>query len=383
MRNKCVRVLMIEDNPGDARLIKELLFETEGAFFDTEVFETLSDGLAALSSKVFDVVLLDLSLPDSSRLESLAKTLESAMSVAIIVLTGYDDEEFALKAMQEGAQDYLVKGRITAELLSRTIRYAVERKRADKKNADLEACLWKTQKTEAITTLASGIAHLFNNALYVITGNIDLLESDFPGDERVVEYTKAMKISADRMVQLTDQLYTYASDDSYQAETVEIISVGDFVEKTMSLLSHTIDPGICVDINLPRDILYVKADPIRIQMVMSAVIANATEASEGKGNIRVTCKNEIITDKTSENFPGSEPRNYVTLTITDDGKGMDKETASRVFEPFFSTNFMGRGLGMAAAQGIIRNYNGRISVDSELGRGTSVKICLPAVDKSR
>ncbi|MCP4106708.1 MAG: hypothetical protein GY749_14415 [Desulfobacteraceae bacterium] len=199
----------------------------------------------------------------------------------------------------------------------------------------------------------------------------------------MAEYTKAVKISVDRMVHLTDQLYAYASGGKYQAETVETLSVGDFVEKTMSLLSHTIDPDICVDINLPRDILYVKADPTQIQIVISAVITNATEAIKGKGNIRVTCKNEIITDKTSEILSGLTPRNYVTLTITDDGKGMDKETAERVFEPFFSTNFMGRGLGMAAVQGIVRNHDGRISVDSELGRGTSVKICLPAVEKSR
>ncbi|MDM8549048.1 response regulator [Desulfobacterales bacterium HSG2] len=376
-KKESVKVLMIEDSPGDARLIRELLAEPNETFSDTEVCETLSDGLQALSLKNFDVVLLDLFLPDSLGIESLLKARDVAPSVAIIVLTGLDDEELALKAVREGAQDYLVKGQITAEVLSRALRYAIERKRADRKNADLEARLWQTQKTEAISALAGGIAHQFNNALYVITGNIDLLEFAFPRDERVASYSKAMKDSARRMTQLTAQLLAYAEGGKYQ---VEIVSVGDFVEKTSSLLKHTMGSGISVDINLPRDILCVKADLTQIQMALSAVLINASEAMEGKGCIRVTCEKEIITGETSEISPEPKPENYACLTITDDGKGMDEGIRKRVFEPFFTTKFEGRGLGMAAAYGIVRSHDGRISVDSEPGRGTTVKICLPAVE---
>ena len=131
MVERNVRVLLVEDNPGDARLIQEFLSDTKVTSFQVEVVERLSDSLEALSGRRFDVVLLDLSLPDSSGLETLAKVLSSTQKVAIIVLTGLSDEGLALEAMRKGAQDYLVKGHVDEHLLSRAIRYAIERKRAE------------------------------------------------------------------------------------------------------------------------------------------------------------------------------------------------------------------------------------------------------------
>ena len=131
MVERNVRVLLVEDNPGDARLIQEFLSDAKVTSFQIEVVERLSDSLEALSCRRFDVVLLDLSLPDSSGLETLAKVLSSTQQVAIIVLTGLSDEGLALEAMRKGAQDYLVKGHVDEHLLSRAIRYAIERKRAE------------------------------------------------------------------------------------------------------------------------------------------------------------------------------------------------------------------------------------------------------------
>ncbi|MCP4109403.1 MAG: response regulator [Desulfobacteraceae bacterium] len=108
MKNKSVSILVIEDNPGDARLIKELLFEIKGIFFTTEICQMLSKGVEALTSEKFDVVLLDPGLPDCSGLESLLKTQAAAPHAAIIVLTGLDDGETAVRLVRKGAQDYLV-----------------------------------------------------------------------------------------------------------------------------------------------------------------------------------------------------------------------------------------------------------------------------------
>jgi len=128
-RNVCI--LLVEDNPGDVRLIQEFLCDAKMISFQVEVAERLSDGLKALSEGRFDVVLLDLSLPDSSGLETLAKVLSNTQHVAIIVLTGLSDEGLALEAMRKGAQDYLVKDHVDEHLLSRAIRYAIERKRTE------------------------------------------------------------------------------------------------------------------------------------------------------------------------------------------------------------------------------------------------------------
>ncbi|MEA3437948.1 MAG: PAS domain S-box protein [Thermodesulfobacteriota bacterium] len=241
----------------------------------------------------------------------------------------------------------------------------------------LQERLQQAQKMESISTLSGGIAHQFNNALSGITGNIDLLAMDFPDNETVANYTRAMKDSARRMMQLTAQLLAYARGGKFHAKTVLF---SDFVKETLSLVKHTLGSDIDVDTDRLLGILNVKADLTQMQMVLSAVLTNAAEAMEGKGCIRVACKDTIIADETVEELPGLTPGNYVNLTIVDDGKGMDKQARTLIFEPFFTTKFTGRGLGMAAVYGIVKNHNGLISVESEPGKGTVVKIYLPAVE---
>ena len=128
-----VNVLLIEDNPGDARLIKEMLADSKGAVFDMELADRLSTGLAHLAdgNGDFDVILLDLSLPDSSGIDTFVRTFAQAQNVPIVVLTGLYDTELAILAVQNGAQDYLVKGQVNSEIVVRAIRYAIERNRAE------------------------------------------------------------------------------------------------------------------------------------------------------------------------------------------------------------------------------------------------------------
>lgn len=256
-------------------------------------------------------------------------------------------------------------------------RNITERKRAEEEKKKLEAQLQQAGKMEAIATLAGGIAHQFNNALSTITGNLGLLEMDLSDIEDMTKYVGPMKDSAHRMAQLTSQLLAYARGGKYQAKT---ISLSDFVRDTLPLIEHTLKPSIYIETDLPHDILSVNADLTQMQMVISAILSNAPEAIEGRGRIRITCRNEMITDKIAKDFPGLKPGPYVSLTIADDGKGMDEETRSRIFEPFFTTKFQGRGLGMAASYGIVRHHDGWISIDSELGKGTTVRIYLPAFE---
>jgi diguanylate cyclase (GGDEF)-like protein len=129
MHDKNFKILLIEDNPGDVRLIQEILSEIKDAKFDFLIANRLSEGLELLTKDGIDVVLLDLSLPDSQGLETFTKVHEKTPDVAIIVLTGLDDSEIGIKAVQKGAQDYLVKGKVDGNLLFRSIRYAVERQR--------------------------------------------------------------------------------------------------------------------------------------------------------------------------------------------------------------------------------------------------------------
>lgn len=245
----------------------------------------------------------------------------------------------------------------------------------------LQAQLYQARKMESIANLSGGIAHQFNNALATITGNLDLLEMDFLGDKNIAAYTVQMKNSAQRMVKLTNQLLAYARGGKYQAE---IISLSHFVRNTIPLIKHNNLPSsVHIDMDLFDGNFNVEADPTQMQMVLSAILTNSSEAIAGDGYIRVSCRNETIIDDNSKNTHALKSGTYISLTIEDNGKGMGEETVSRVFEPFFTTKFQGRGLGMAAAYGIVKNHNGWIYVDSELGNGTKVDIYLPEIAKEK
>jgi DNA-binding response OmpR family regulator len=131
MTNKPTRLLLVEDNPGDARLLREALREVKNTQFELVNVERLSQALERLVEKRFDIILLDLSLPDGKGLDTIVRAHEQAPGVPIVVLTGLDDEEMAIKALRQGAGDYLIKGQVDGNLLVRGIRYAIERKETE------------------------------------------------------------------------------------------------------------------------------------------------------------------------------------------------------------------------------------------------------------
>ncbi len=233
------------------------------------------------------------------------------------------------------------------------------------------------QKMEAIATLAGGVAHEFNNALMGIMGNIELLKINFSEDGGINKHLEQMKSAGHRMSHLTAQLLAYAEGGKYQPKDLKL---DDFVIEAVPILQHNLSPTVKVETVLPKDISHIKADHIQMQMVLSAILANSNEAIEDEGFIRITAENKDVDEDFTKQHPGLEPGYYVCLTIEDDGSGMDEETRKGIFEPFFTTKFQGRGMGMAAVYGIVRNHAGWISVDSELGRGTTVRIYLPAIE---
>ena len=283
-------------------------------------------------------------------------------------------DEFTLKR-KDGVEVIVEIRNLPTKIDNKDIVLGIARDISERKR--LEAKLQQAHKMEAIATLAGGIAHEFNNALTSVVGNIELLEMNFADNKGVAKHTEAMKTSSHRMVNLTSQLLAYARGGRYQAKTM---SLSDFVEETIPIIKSNIDPSIRLETDLPRDIFSVEADPAQMQMVLSAVVSNSTEAIEGDGRIRITCNNKEIDTTFAKNHPELNSGNYVCLTVEDDGKGMDEETLNKIFDPFYTTKFMGRGLGMAAVYGIIRNHDGWITVDSELNKGTIIHIYLPGIE---
>lgn len=205
----------------------------------------------------------------------------------------------------------------------------------------LQSRLFEAQKMEAIGTLAGGIAHLFNNALVAITGYTGLLEMNYRDNQEIVDYADKMKESAHRMAGWTGQLLAYARGGRYQPE---VLFLCDLVRDTIPVIRPSLKPGIQIETDFSRDVLYVDADASQMQMVLSALMSNSNDAIEDEGRIRVGVSNEEVKPGHPEVSPGT----YVCLSVEDDGRGMDEETRNRIFDPFFTTHFIGRGLGMAS-----------------------------------
>ena len=185
MSSAPIHVLLIEDNPGDVRLLRALLQETGSSQFELVHAERFSDALMRLSERRFDVVLLDLSLPDAQGIETISRLGGQAEGTPIVILTGLNDEEIAIRALQQGAQDYLVKGQADGELLARALRYSIERHKAEEslkaRNRELMVLRKISEAILASLDLNSVLEHILEQAIFIGSfdlGNIRLLESN-------------------------------------------------------------------------------------------------------------------------------------------------------------------------------------------------------------
>lgn len=250
-----------------------------------------------------------------------------------------------------------------------------ESRRSQAERERLEAQLEMARKMEAIANLAGGIAHRFNNALAVLSAHVDLMKLNRSKDPSISGHAEPMEDAIRRMTQLTGQLLAYARGGKYQPKTM---SLGSFISETLPLVKHAVRPDVLITAELPAETWPVKADFTQMQMVLSALLGNASDAIDGKGVIRISTMNRQMGKHDLVGYSGLAPGPYVVLTIQDTGRGMDEETRRHIFEPFFTTKSQGRGLGMAAVYGIVKNHEGWTQVDSESGKGTSVHILLPA-----
>lgn len=236
-----------------------------------------------------------------------------------------------------------------------------------------EKQLMQRQQSEAIAVLAGGIAHQYNNALTGLMGNLDLLEMVGGEVPELMKHIERLRPIAQRMSGLTNQMLAYAQGGMGQPS---VVPVRKLILDVASAIRRILKPTTRLRIELPEDEkLLVRVDVTQMQMVLLAVVGNADEALEGSGEIEVLGWRTTLTQMA----PGrdADGREMVCIQVKDSGVGMDAETLRRVCEPFFSTKAVGRGLGMAAAQGVIKHHGGWMEMDSECGQGTCVRIFLP------
>ncbi len=237
--------------------------------------------------------------------------------------------------------------------------------------------LFEAQKMDSIGNLAGGVAHDFNNMLAGIMGFAGLLDSQLT-DEKFRSYTGNILNAAVRAAELTEKLLAFGRRGRYMNQAV---SLNETVRSTISILSRTIDQRIMIDLEFDDDLHSVDADPSQMTQVIMNLCVNAAEAMHGSGLLLITTRNFESNILFLENQPDARPGAYAILEVTDTGMGMPEETSQRMFEPFFTTKIdgdvQGTGLGMAVVWGVVKNHDGIIEVDSEIGKGTTIRVYLP------
>ena len=257
-------------------------------------------------------------------------------------------------------------------------RDVTERKRAEKERLAFDQQLQQTQKLESLGVLAGGIAHDFNNILAIILGHCYIVDHDIDSGMDQKNHVKLIEKAAGRAAELCRQMLAYAG----QSELVQTrINLWLLVDENMKMLRSAIKKNVNIELDLQYDVPEISGDSAQIQQVVMNLIINAAEAiGDENGTINITLKKATVsTDQADKDFLGNaiHAGNYACLTVSDSGCGMTVETQKRIFEPFYTTKFTGRGLGMSAVLGIIRSHDGSLQLSSMPGVGTTFKIFLP------
>jgi signal transduction histidine kinase len=243
----------------------------------------------------------------------------------------------------------------------------------------LEAKLVAAQKLESLGVLAGGIAHDFNNLLVGILGNAGLAKLELPPNATVLGSIEGIETAALRASELTRQLLAYAGKARFVIST---IALDELVKEMGHLLNAVIGKGVVLRYQFGHGVPPVRGDATQLRQVVMNLITNASDAIGDRSGIITVATSLVNADRAyldSATFDEAlTPGDYVCLQVSDTGVGMTAETQSRIFEPFFTTKFTGRGLGLAAVQGILRAHRGALKVYSEQGRGTTFRILLPA-----
>lgn len=239
----------------------------------------------------------------------------------------------------------------------------------------LETEIQQVQKLEAVGTLAGGLAHDFNNLLQAISGFSELASMRVKDDSLLVGYLSEIRDASLRGYQITRQLLTLGKRTSSQ---MEYIRLNDIIQKSIQLLGRTIPKIIHIDCRLASDLAPVFADGAQLDQILMNLGVNARDAMPEGGTLTFASENTVLTRTECRELPDLVPGEYVKLTVSDTGCGMDEETLKRIYEPFFTYNKAnGTGLGLAMAYSIILQHNGYMACQSQPGVGTVFSIYLP------
>ncbi|MEM9265524.1 MAG: ATP-binding protein [Cyanobacteria bacterium P01_F01_bin.13] len=363
MSNDVIRVLLVEDNPADAYLLRNFLSTVE--YIELTQAEQLKDAIHYLRGTNFDAVLLDLSLPDSRGIETVKKIHTSNPRTPIVVLTGLDDEDVAISALREGAQDYLIKGEIQRTWLVRAINYAIERQLNLDKLQHLNAEL--TRSNQELEQFAYVVSHDLQQPLQSIFGFAKLLAYTYRDqlDAPVNQYIHQIINASQHMAQLIQDLLTYATVGQSE-QLCDPIDCNQVMEKVLAELQQSIHEShadIIID-GLP----IICANETQLSQLFQNLLSNALkyQSAEQPPQVQVSAEHQ---------------KNEWLFKVHDNGIGIQPEYFDQIFQIFrrlhTKDEYPGTGIGLATCKKIVESHGGRIWVDSKPTLGTTFFFTLP------
>jgi signal transduction histidine kinase len=364
-------VLIVEDSEEDTDL---LVLELRRAGYSPN-YKRVDTPLAlaeALDEQHWDLVLSDYSMPQMTMRKALDMVMERSMDVPFLIVSATIGEEAAVEAMRAGAHDYILKDRLSR--LAPAVRRELKEAEVRRNKRSLEEQFRQAQKLESLGLLAGGVAHDFNNLLTGILGNaslvLELLSPPEPERSMLHDVIRA----SERAAELTRQLLAYAGKGRFVVQPVDLSLL---VREISELVRSSIPRQAEVRMDLQPDLPLVEADASQLQQLIMNLVINAAEAlGDETGLVEITTG----VRHQPQDVDGNAGL-YVYLRVHDTGCGMDETTKSQIFDPFFTTKFTGRGLGLAATQGIVRSHNGTIHVESRPGAGSTFYVFLPAIER--
>lgn len=368
-----LRILLVEDNPGDARLIREMLAEADLVHCELVHADSVTEAVAALASGPVDAVLLDLSLPDAQGLDTLERVRTDASETPIVVLTGLGDDGVALRAVREGAQDYLVKGEFGERALVRSLRYAIERsrtERAERERRGLEAAL------NAMERMLGILGHELRTpltSLRLLSEHL-LTDATTVGDQ-YQNFLRSINGEVLRMTDMVNNLLEAARLDSGVSQwNWSLVEPARVCAEATELLRPLVNgEKLTLGVDVEPATLTFNGDPDAIRRLIVNLVNNAIKHTP-EGRIDVAVR-ELWSDG----------ERWAHLTVRDTGSGIPDEILGKLGDAFAinsgvagSSASGGTGLGLAICKGIAAAHGGLITVSSIKGQGSTLTVLLRA-----
>jgi PAS domain S-box-containing protein len=292
-----------------------------------------------------------------------------------------------LEALNRDGREFPIEISITAvarrdaPLFSAFIRDITERRSAAHQREELDARLRQSERLESLGRLAGGVAHDLNNILAITSNYADFIAERLPPGDPGRDDVAQIQRAAERGAAFTKQLLTFARRGAVKPSELRLV---ELLSEMRSMLGRSLPESISFDLRVPPDLWSVLADRGQIDQLVLNLVVNASDAMPDGGRLLVEATNADYDVVAASQYPDLRPGRYVLLSVTDTGPGMSNEVLARAFEPFFTTKPKGQGtgLGLATVYGVAQQAGGRVSIYSEVGRGTSVRVLLPAMVSS-